>query len=359
MERDSCIFYRSFFEVIEDVPDVRVRYDCYKMLMDYSLNGIEPVKPKGILKAIWTLAKPQLDANWRRYTNGLKGAEHGIKGAEYGKFGGAPKGNQNARKNNPPNNGANNRPNGNDNINGNGNDNDNVEGEDADSALPAPSLQDRREVFRKLLEPYAKVYGREMIDDFFECWTEPSQDGTQMRFEMVNGWNIRSRLKAWADKEKGFNRNAADRASDAAQQRQADVAATIARLAAEDYAEDQKPQTMDDVLALCDRLGICAHIGIDFMFRNYNTLADVHDLESALTAFADGNEHGASLRILQLMADEKPHTITELENCGAEYADNHLAWLCRCYKDCFRVRKDGGVYTLTIADSDRFYKLIG
>ena len=44
------------------------------------------------------MAKPNLDSARRRY---MASVENGKKGAEYGKLGGAPKGNQNARKNNP------------------------------------------------------------------------------------------------------------------------------------------------------------------------------------------------------------------------------------------------------------------
>ena len=89
--RDSFIFYRSFQEAIESCPkdDQLV---IYKAIAEYSLDRIEP-DLSGIAKVCWVLIKPQLDANWRRFENGCKGAEHGKKG-------GAPKGNKNANKQN-------------------------------------------------------------------------------------------------------------------------------------------------------------------------------------------------------------------------------------------------------------------
>lgn len=68
MERDSFIFYRSFYEAIKEVPDEE-QLQIYKTITEYALNGNE-VDNKGISKAIFTLIKPQLDANLKRYING-------------------------------------------------------------------------------------------------------------------------------------------------------------------------------------------------------------------------------------------------------------------------------------------------
>ena len=68
MERDSFIFYRSFYEAIKEVPDEE-QLQIYKTITEYALNGNE-IDNKGISKAIFTLIKPQLDANLKRYING-------------------------------------------------------------------------------------------------------------------------------------------------------------------------------------------------------------------------------------------------------------------------------------------------
>lgn len=78
MERDSFIFYRSFFEAIDEV-DEKQQLIVYRAIAIYALNREEP-KLDGIAKVLWRLIKPQLDANWKRYDNGCKGAEHGVKG---------------------------------------------------------------------------------------------------------------------------------------------------------------------------------------------------------------------------------------------------------------------------------------
>lgn len=82
MERESFVFYRSFRDAFRALDkDVRLR--MYEAIIDYGLDLVEP-HFEGIEKVLWTLIRPQLEANNKRFENGCKG--------------GAPIGNQNARK---------------------------------------------------------------------------------------------------------------------------------------------------------------------------------------------------------------------------------------------------------------------
>lgn len=69
--RDSVVFYRSFYEAIKELPDEQFAA-CVRAIMDYGLDGLEP-SSSGIAKSIYLMAKPQIDANNRRYQNGTKG----------------------------------------------------------------------------------------------------------------------------------------------------------------------------------------------------------------------------------------------------------------------------------------------
>lgn len=82
IERDSFIFYRSFYEGIKEL-DFEQQGRVYNALFGYALNGEEP-DLTGAEKAAFVLIKPQIEANNRRYENGKKG--------------GAPLGNTNAKK---------------------------------------------------------------------------------------------------------------------------------------------------------------------------------------------------------------------------------------------------------------------
>lgn len=85
MERDSFVFYRSFYEAISCLSKEE-KADCLDALAGYALNGVEP-EADGVVKALFLSWKPQIDANNRRYLNGCKGAE-------YGRLGGRPKKNE-------------------------------------------------------------------------------------------------------------------------------------------------------------------------------------------------------------------------------------------------------------------------
>lgn len=70
VERDSFIFYRSFYESIKEIPEGE-QLKVYKAITEYALNQNE-VELTGIAKAIFTLIKPQLDANYQKFLNGKK-----------------------------------------------------------------------------------------------------------------------------------------------------------------------------------------------------------------------------------------------------------------------------------------------
>ena len=85
--RDSVLFYRSFIEAIDMLPPDD-RLAAYEAIAHYGLDGTDPMSAlDGVAGAVFMLAKPQIDANNRRYENGCKG--------------GAPKGNRNASKEQP------------------------------------------------------------------------------------------------------------------------------------------------------------------------------------------------------------------------------------------------------------------
>jgi len=71
MQRDSFIFYRSFFEAAEPLPS-KEKLALFEAITNYALNGSLPDLPP-IAKAMFTLIKPQLDANQKKYQNGTKG----------------------------------------------------------------------------------------------------------------------------------------------------------------------------------------------------------------------------------------------------------------------------------------------
>ena len=96
-EKRSFVFYDSFLEAMKHLNDAEFR-ECVLKIRDYALEGVDEESSSPMVNVIMAMAKPNLDSARRRY---MASVENGKKGAEYGKLGGAPKGNQNARKKQP------------------------------------------------------------------------------------------------------------------------------------------------------------------------------------------------------------------------------------------------------------------
>lgn len=78
MERDSFIFYKSFYEAITDLPK-DIRLEVLTAIIEYGLYGREPENLKPLARGMFTLVRPNLDANTARYVNGSKGGRKSAK----------------------------------------------------------------------------------------------------------------------------------------------------------------------------------------------------------------------------------------------------------------------------------------
>ena len=72
MERDSFVFYKSFYEAIKDLPN-KNKLKIYQAIIEFALTGIDPNYLKGVENSIFLLIKPQILANNKKYENGKKG----------------------------------------------------------------------------------------------------------------------------------------------------------------------------------------------------------------------------------------------------------------------------------------------
>lgn len=258
MLRESFVFYKSFYEAIRGLPR-DIQGEIYTAIMEYGLYGEEPVCLKPIASCVFTLVKPQIDANNARYENGCKGGRKGGKKSEdapetkpepqqgpgetgsgrvadSGATGTEPtvdgpetesepmvdgsvtegKPNPNRRLTEPEptvsQTGTGPEPNVNGNVNENVNKNTDDYGEGCAPAREAGvcaastgmDVLARRERFREMLRPFVGRYGGEMVEAFFRYWSELSLDRQHMRYELGQTFEIPSRLGSWAAKEGKF-----------------------------------------------------------------------------------------------------------------------------------------------------------
>ena len=69
---ESFVFYRSFLEAASDLTDEQFG-KVMRAIAEYGINGVVPENMDAITKMAFHFARPQIDANARRRSNGEKG----------------------------------------------------------------------------------------------------------------------------------------------------------------------------------------------------------------------------------------------------------------------------------------------
>ena len=164
--RDSSIFYRSFYEAIKSLPESN-QLEVYNAIFEYSFNFVE-IELTGLSSTIFTLIKPQLEANNKRYENGNK-----------------PKNKQNGSKTEAKDEQKISKVEANKNVNKNNNENENN------------NINDRIQNFKTKVYTYNNIHSVDMLYKFFNYWSELNKSGTKMRFELEKTWEIEKRLATW------------------------------------------------------------------------------------------------------------------------------------------------------------------
>lgn len=72
MNRDSFLFYKSYYEAIKNLPD-STKLEVYNAVMEYGLYSNEIELHDGFARSIFTLIKPVLETNNKRFRGGKSG----------------------------------------------------------------------------------------------------------------------------------------------------------------------------------------------------------------------------------------------------------------------------------------------
>jgi hypothetical protein len=63
------------------------------------------------------------------------------------------------------------------------------------------SIKDRKQKFASSLVPFVELYGKELVRQFYEYWTEHGPKDKKMRFEKQTSFNLELRIKRWNQKQ--------------------------------------------------------------------------------------------------------------------------------------------------------------
>lgn len=70
---------------------------------------------------------------------------------------------------------------------------------------PIIDIEIRKKDFANSIQPFISKYNRDMLNEFFAYWTEPTQNkNPKMRFELEKTWSVEKRLATWSKNELKF-----------------------------------------------------------------------------------------------------------------------------------------------------------
>lgn len=72
MNRETCVFYASWLEAVETMPEA-AQGEALKAILTYALRGEEAAKQGAMTKMLMAMVRPIIEANNKRYENGCKG----------------------------------------------------------------------------------------------------------------------------------------------------------------------------------------------------------------------------------------------------------------------------------------------
>lgn len=159
------IFYRSFYESLEGMT-ATTKAEVYDAIFRYGLDFKEPEINDAMAKSLFTLIKPQIDANVKRYNNGKQ-----------------PKLKQDKSKTEAKDKQIMSKTKANVNDNVNVNDNNNID--------------TRKQEFADSLKPFLSVYGKELLNDFYLYWSETTLNNKKMKYELEKTFSLERRLNTW------------------------------------------------------------------------------------------------------------------------------------------------------------------
>ena len=92
--------------------------------------------------------------------------------------------------------------------------------------------QKRMDKFYKSLVPFVGTYGKEMIREFYDYWSETNKSLSMMRWETEKTWCLERRLNRWASNNKNYS-NEKNRTDNETRQRLEGAANVVNRFLSE------------------------------------------------------------------------------------------------------------------------------
>lgn len=189
-EKESFVFYASFYEALQDMKD-KDRLKVYDAICELALNNKE-TELTGLAKIVFTLIKPQILANQKRYENGRKGGRP--KKTTDGLLKEITNGFENKKTDGFNKTKTKTKPNENENVNVNDNDNDNVGDSCVDGLQEVIDFYSNNIGFLnpyglKILESYVEDMSSELVIYAMQIAVENNKKTISYIKAILNNWS--------------------------------------------------------------------------------------------------------------------------------------------------------------------------
>lgn len=81
------------------------------------------------------------------------------------------------------------------------------EEQEEEQEIKKNNIDSRKLKFADTLKPFVEKYGKEMIRDFYDYWTEPNKSNSKFRQELEKVWDLKKRLNTWSNNDSNFKKN--------------------------------------------------------------------------------------------------------------------------------------------------------
>lgn len=123
----------------------------------------------------------------------------------------------------------------------------NISEKDATKVAPIKTMEERKADFKESLRQYVPIYGERMIQEFYDYWSESSENARKFRKEKQNTWDTAKRLARWAKNQKSYGNNNRNSGASTREQRDAEWAAyAMQRLYGSNKESDEIPAALRD-----------------------------------------------------------------------------------------------------------------
>lgn len=188
-DKKSFILYADLIHTVDKLPDDKAG-TLFKHLLKY-VNDENPITDDLIVQIAFEPIKQQLKRDLKKFE------EIKEKRSEIGRIGGLKSAEQRTKtKQNEPNEAIASFAQANQAVN------DTVT-VTVNDTVKKNNIEDRKLKFADTLKPYLEKYGRDMLKDFYQYWTEPNKSGTKFKQELLKTWDVSRRLETWSRNDYG------------------------------------------------------------------------------------------------------------------------------------------------------------